>query len=194
MLVNPDCNTHPLVTVCLTTANWGPFLGDAIDAVLKQSYWNWEMIILRDQYTSEVESILQTARSRYPDRIRVIEPESHWPEDFSAPCLGHARGKFIAVLMPDDCMPSTRLEEQMCYLRSHPEVQAVRSVCQPLLGDDQQLEVSTAETPRAIDNLIDALHRKSLVAGISLLIRAGAATALLAAENEIGYVDERKTG
>lgn len=62
-------NNRPLISIILPVWNGGAFLSKAIESVLKQTYDNWELILVDDCSTDETPKIIETFLGRDP-RIR----------------------------------------------------------------------------------------------------------------------------
>lgn len=118
----------PLVSIIIATYNARRWLGEAIDSVLAQTYPNCEVILVDDGST---DGTGQFVAERYGDRVRY-----HWKENGG---MGSARsagleiasGKYIQHLDSDDILLPHKIESQVAYLETHPEVAFVysRTLC-----------------------------------------------------------------
>lgn len=108
----------PLISVCMPVYNRGAYIRECIESVLGQSFRNFEFVIVDDGSTDETPSIIDS----YDDsRIRCI----HNRHDYIDSCnllLKEAKGKYIARIDSDDTMSPKRLQVQLEYMESHPEV------------------------------------------------------------------------
>jgi glycosyltransferase involved in cell wall biosynthesis len=111
---------HPRVTVLMPVYNGAPYLREAIESILRQSFTDFEFLIIDDGSTDSSVSIVNS----YPDpRIRLLEngrnlglvPTLNWGIDL-------ARGEFIARMDCDDISLPDRLAKQMLFMAAHPEV------------------------------------------------------------------------
>lgn len=109
-----------LVSILMLTYNRARYIDEAIRSVTKQSYQNWELIIIDDGSTDQTEEIVRA----YTDpRIRYIKHESnHGLLVRRQESLTYATGDYIAVLDSDDVwLDQEKLSQQVGYLENHPE-------------------------------------------------------------------------
>lgn len=103
---------------CYNASSW---LAEAIDSVLAQTFGNFEFVLVDDGSTDETWSIIQNYHDR-DERIVAITKKNTGLADSLNLGITHAKGKWIARLDADDLCESTRLEEQVNFVRNHPEV------------------------------------------------------------------------
>lgn len=120
----------PLVSVCMPAFNAGQYLDAAITSIRKQTFKDFELLILDDGSTDDT---LKIAR-RHADqdsRIQVFENERNRGLVYTRNrLLAAASGKLIAAADADDVFVDTRLERQVQFLDSHSDVGIVGSnVC-----------------------------------------------------------------
>jgi glycosyltransferase involved in cell wall biosynthesis len=100
--------------------NAGRFLREAIVTVLKQTYRDFELIVIDDSSSDDSLSIIQTLGD---PRIRIIRHHANVGAALSRnDGLMAARGEFVAIMDADDVCAPTRLERQVAFLEAHPEV------------------------------------------------------------------------
>lgn len=109
------------VTVLIAVFNGGPYLRDAVDSVLAQTWSDFELLLVDDASTDgAIEALPADAR------IRVLHNETNAGQ---APSLNRgldeARGEYVARLDADDVMLSQRLERQVAVLDTEPVVALV---------------------------------------------------------------------
>lgn len=109
---------QPIITVLMPAYNAGPYLREAIDSVLQQTYRNFEFLIINDGSTDDTREILAS----YTDpRIRVVHQENMGLIKTLNKGLALAQGKYIARFDADDVCYPERLEEQVAFLEAHPD-------------------------------------------------------------------------
>jgi len=110
---------YPLVSIITPTYNHEKFIGTCIESVLKQTYQNWEMIIIDDGSTDRTGVVV----AKYNDnRIKYIKQENLgiWKlKDTYNKALHRSKGDLVAILEGDDAWPSFKLEEQVKIFEKH---------------------------------------------------------------------------
>jgi len=113
--------TAPLVSVVMSVYNGQAFLSEAVESVLKQTFRDFEFVIIDDGSTDTTAKILSTYVSR-DERIRVFRHENKGRAASLNVGIGAARGKYIARMDADDVALPHRLKEQIDFMEQHPEV------------------------------------------------------------------------
>ncbi len=118
-------NTTPLISVIIPFYNVERYLEEAIESVLRQTYNQWEMLLLDDgSMDGSTEIALRYARN-YPDKIRYLHHPGKINKGLPATRnLGvkNAEGDWLALLDADDCWLPDKLQHQITIARQHPEV------------------------------------------------------------------------
>ncbi len=117
--------TGPTVTVITPFFNVAPYLAEAIESVLAQTFEEWELVLVDDSSTDGGRAIADGYAERHSDRITVVAHPGGANRGISASRnLGrrHARGTWLASLDGDDVWVSTKLSDQMAIAAAHPEV------------------------------------------------------------------------
>lgn len=95
----------PVFSVMMTVYNDTSLLNSAINSCLRQSFPEWELLILDNSDTGEEAwRMIQCAAAR-EGRIRAYRSEKNvgWAKG-SAVLLEHARGEYVTFLSADDCL------------------------------------------------------------------------------------------
>ena len=74
MGVDMSASNLPLVSVITPAYNVGPYIGEAVDSVLAQSYTNFEYLIVDDGSTDETVAEIER-RAETDSRIRLIRAD-----------------------------------------------------------------------------------------------------------------------
>lgn len=128
-------NNMPLVSVLMAVYNCEETLDEAVQAILNQTYTNWELILYDDcsadnTYNKCVEY------EKKDSRIHAYKNEKNLT---LAPtlnnCLKHAKGLYTARMDGDDVCDPTRFEKQVAFLDNHPQYAVVS--CMMEMYDEQ---------------------------------------------------------
>lgn len=110
----------PTVSVLMAVYNGMPYLPEAIESVLQQTFSDFEFIVVDDAST---DGSVECVRSYSNSRIRLTRNEINLGQTRSLNRgLALARGEFIARLDADDVCAATRLETQTRTLRARSDV------------------------------------------------------------------------
>jgi teichuronic acid biosynthesis glycosyltransferase TuaG len=107
---------QPLVSVITPTYNSSRYIKSTIDCVRKQTYENWEMIIVDDcSKDSTVAIIEQEVEKDF--RIKLIKQKTNGGSAVARnKAIKNAKGKFIAFLDSDDYWCEEKLEKQVAFM------------------------------------------------------------------------------
>ena len=61
-----------LVSIIMPTYNCEKYIADSIETVIKQTYKNWELIIVDDYSTDDTKTIVENYTKQYPNIISKI--------------------------------------------------------------------------------------------------------------------------
>lgn len=111
------------VSVIMPVYNAEAYVASAIDSILKQTFTDFEFIILNDGSTDNTKSIV----SKFTDkRIKFIDrSENLGIVETLNRGLDLAAGEYIARMDSDDIAMPNRFEEQVKYLDEHQDVGAL---------------------------------------------------------------------
>ena len=91
-----------LISVVMPCYNAAPYVEEAIECVLQQSYPHVELIVVDDGSTDGSTEILQRLATDHPERITLIYQNRAGPFAARNRALAHANGNYIAFLDADD--------------------------------------------------------------------------------------------
>ena len=107
---------EPLVSIITPVYNAERFLEDTIKSVQKQSYKNWELVLVDDCSKDSSSEIIEKFQNS-DDRIRYIKLEKNSGAAISRNTgIKNAKGRFIAFVDSDDLWEKTKLEKQIEYM------------------------------------------------------------------------------
>lgn len=113
---------HPAITVLMPVYNRESFVGPAIESILKQTFTNFELLIINDGSSDQSRQVIMS----YQDpRIRFLEnPDNLGTIATLNRGLRHARGHYVTIMDSDDLSLPQRLQEQYLFMESNPRLAA----------------------------------------------------------------------
>jgi glycosyltransferase involved in cell wall biosynthesis len=113
------------VSVIVPVFETAPFVSEALDSVLAQTYTDYEIIVVNDG-SPDSELLLQILES-YRGRIRYIVQENRGSSGARNTALRAARGYYVALLDSDDRWHQEFLSSQIRILENDPTIDVVYS-------------------------------------------------------------------
>lgn len=118
---------RPLVSVVIPAFNAERFIGETLDAVLRQTYHNIEVIVVDDGSTDRTAEVVRECAQRDP-RIRLYLQSNLGPSETRNIAIAKSKGEFIAPLDADDIWYPEKIRKQVdCMLRFGPNTGVVYS-------------------------------------------------------------------
>lgn len=109
----------PLVSIIMPTYNSSNYLEETITNIRNQDYSNWELLITDDKSTDNTVSIIK-ANQKEDSRIKLIELSvNSGAATARNTSLKKSKGEFIAFCDSDDLWKSTKLSEQISFMKSN---------------------------------------------------------------------------
>lgn len=116
--------------------NERPHLEEAVQSILAQTFGDFEFIIVNDGSTDGTGNVLERLAGR-DDRIRLVHQENRGVCRSRNRALSMANGRFMAIMDGDDVSDSRRLERQVQFLRTRPEIGLVGTKIKYIDADGQ---------------------------------------------------------
>lgn len=112
-----DRDSGGLISVIMPCFNAEPYLREAVDCVLNQTYPNVELVVVDDGSTDRSGEILES----YGERIKVLQQANQGPYPARNYGASHAAGAFIAFLDADDWWTLDCLEKLHAAIEKKPD-------------------------------------------------------------------------
>lgn len=144
---------QPLVSVLIANFNNGKYLQTAVNSVLKQTYSNWEIIIIDDASTDNSWEIIQKYAKTYPNIRCYQNPKNLKVGATKARVASLAKGEICAILDPDDTLAPEAVEKHVEIYLANPDCSMVSSkyyIC------DKELNIQGINTDVYNPNLYDS--------------------------------------
>ncbi|MBQ3366884.1 MAG: glycosyltransferase family 2 protein [Acidaminococcaceae bacterium] len=149
---------EPLISVVVVTYNRARYLKEALDSILRQTFKNYEIILVDDGSVDNTKEIVEQYEG-----IRYIYQEHGGISKARNTAVKAAKGKWIATLDSDDLWKKEKLQKQVDYLEAHPECRIVYTafcnfadVSEDILNERQAKLLQSAGRSYLPSALIDA--------------------------------------
>lgn len=108
-----------LVSIITPTYNCGRFIGETIESVLKQTYQNWEMIIVDDCSADNTKEVVERYMKRESRIKYYLLKENSGAAVARTKAMELATGKYMAFLDSDDLWTEDKLERQIYFMETN---------------------------------------------------------------------------
>lgn len=114
----------PLVTIVITSYNYGAHVGDAVRSALTQTHRNLEVLVLDNASTDDSVAVVEGFAG--DPRLRlIVQDQNVGIQRNHNDGLRLARGEYVLLLAADDVLLPTAVEDILAYRRAHPDVDMV---------------------------------------------------------------------
>jgi glycosyltransferase involved in cell wall biosynthesis len=117
-------NKKPSFTIIIPTYNRRQFLKIAIESVLKQTYSNYELIIIDDGSTDNTKELIKDYKD---SRLSYHYQQNKGPASARNLGIAKARGEFICFLDSDDRFRINKLEVSHKHIKENPSYKIFHS-------------------------------------------------------------------
>jgi glycosyltransferase involved in cell wall biosynthesis len=107
----------PKVSVIIPAYNSGPYLDEAVQSVIAQTFTDWECIVIDDGSTEDL-----TRVENMDPRVRLLRQPNRGTQAARNNGILHSTGEFIAFLDHDDLWLPSKLEKQIAAMRGSSEL------------------------------------------------------------------------
>jgi glycosyltransferase involved in cell wall biosynthesis len=117
--------SEPLVSVVTPFYNTHEFLAECIESVLRQSYQNWEYVLVDNCSTDGSSEIVAHYTSRFHDKIRLIRTQSFLSQvqnyNFALSCISPT-SQYCKMVQADDWLFPDCIRSMVEVAEAHPSV------------------------------------------------------------------------
>lgn len=112
------------ISVIMAVYNGGSYLAAAIASILRQTWSDFELIIVNDGSRDDSAAIALDFARKDP-RIRVIHQHNQGVGAATNTGIKAAKGRYIAIMDADDIALPNRLAVQLAFLEANPDISGV---------------------------------------------------------------------
>lgn len=116
----------PLVSVCIGTYNREQYISECLDSVYGQTYKNIEVVVVDDASTDRTVEIV---RSYKPTKLIVLKKNSGICSHTRNRAIRESSGEYIALLDSDDAWYPKKIELQLEFMLTHPDIPLCHTYC-----------------------------------------------------------------
>lgn len=133
-----DTHSHqtPLVSVLMPAYNSEAFVGEAVASMLGQTFTDFELLVIDDGSTDSTRAVLESIED---PRLRLVSnPQNMGLIRTLNRGLELATGHYVARMDADDVSAPARLERQVAFLQSHPDVDVLGTMVKLINEEGKQ--------------------------------------------------------
>lgn len=116
----------PRVSVVMSVYNEERYLSEAVESILQQTFGDFEFIIVDDGSVDRTSAVL---RGYHDSRMKVYQQENRGQSSALNRGIRLASGDYVARMDADDISLPERLERQVRFLDTYPEIALVGTWC-----------------------------------------------------------------
>jgi glycosyltransferase involved in cell wall biosynthesis len=116
----------PLVSVIIPAYNYAHFLPETLDSVIKQTFSNWECILINDGSTDETEKVA-IEYCKKDERIKYYYQDNRGLSSARNLGLKHSKGEYIQFLDADDFIHPEKFTKHLDSFDKNDELTVVYS-------------------------------------------------------------------
>lgn len=133
--------TIPKVSVIMPVYNGSLYIRNSIESILAQTFDDFEFIIVDDHSSDNSQEIIKTYKD---SRITLLCKKTNSGISTALNAgMEQSVGKYIAIMHCDDVSFPTRLEKQLAFLDSHPQIGVCGTFAQKMGVNRQKLTYAT---------------------------------------------------
>jgi glycosyltransferase involved in cell wall biosynthesis len=111
---------RPKVSICVPNLNTRPYLPERFESIFKQTFQDWELIVVDNYSDDEAWEYIKTLAANKP-RMRISQAAREGMYANWNNCIKLARGEYVYIATSDDTMSPDFLEKMVEALERHPE-------------------------------------------------------------------------
>lgn len=173
----------PLVSIITPVYNGATYLAQALDSAIKQSYDNWELIVVNDGSIDNSESIIE---NYLPDpRILYIKQQNQGVAAARNTAIAAASGTYIGFLDQDDRWHKDKLSIQIAALESDKTIALVYA--RQNIINENEVPIEYPWPTGAIGHCLKTMFLRNQITILTTLVRKQVL-------NEVGAFNEKLSG
>lgn len=159
---------NPLVSVIIPAFNQAPFLAEALESVLQQSYSHLEILLIDDGSTDDTPGIA-LAYSKKDQRLHYIRQENKGPAAARNRGISASTGTYLCLLDGDDRMAPERIALQLKAIQEDSSIDIVYTALGLIDQEGKHLGVMRSQD-YPYENFLPHLFFRNVIPGPSTIM------------------------
>ncbi len=160
----------PKVSVIVPAYNVSGYIQDALISLEKQTFVNFEVLVVDDGSTDDTASIVQKFCQR-DSRFQLLQKQNGGLSSARNYGIRHAQGEYIALLDGDDIYHRDKLATHIARLYNRPDVGVVYSASRTIRDDGKPTFISLSGKPVHSNPLLALLCKNFVGHGSNAVFR-----------------------
>jgi glycosyltransferase involved in cell wall biosynthesis len=110
---------EPTVSIIIPNYNYSHFIGEALNSILKQSFNDYEVLVIDDGSTDNCAEVVNGYSKTFNGRLRYIYQKNQGVAAARNNGILSSKGEFITFLDADDILLENALEEIFSFIKSN---------------------------------------------------------------------------
>jgi glycosyltransferase involved in cell wall biosynthesis len=144
----------PRVSIVIPVYNTAAYLKAALDSVLRQTYSDWEVIVVDDGSTDNTRSLVASCMPAFSGKLRYIYQSNRGLPAARNTALQNSSGVLVALLDADDVWLDHRLERGVGVMDGNPEVGLVHAKVARINTSGEVIEEPVTPAPKYLSGKI----------------------------------------
>ncbi len=111
----------PKVSIIIPNYNYGRYIGETLQSILRQSFKDYEVIVVDDGSTDNSAQEVERFRGDFGGKLRYFYQKNQGVATARNHGISQARGQFIAFIDADDLWLEQSLSKIVAFMETHPE-------------------------------------------------------------------------
>lgn len=198
----------PRVSVIIPVYNGELYLSETLDSVMKQTFTDWEIIVVNDGSTDKSLEIMEEYAA-LDERVRVISKPNGGVSSARNVAMNNAKGEYFSFVDADDMWVPEKLEKQIAFMDKNPNIALIYSDISILIDGNIRTQNMFLNRKFHKGHIFDQLFYFNFISTPTVMLRkkiieqhGNFSTRFrgiedydlwlrIADKNEIGYINER---
>ena len=146
-------SVKPFITVYVISHNYGNFLTEAVESVLRQTFEDWELILINDGSSDNTQEIINLYKNH--PKISSIQTEGIGLPAVNNLALKEAKGKYIIRLDGDDIFEENILLIFSNYVKKNEDISLIFPDFYLMNENGETFAHEITSSPHTDDHLMD---------------------------------------